>query len=319
MLPPGERYIWAMTTDGPDTARRRIAVVVNPTRADLAEELLAALADADSRAHVEAIEVEDPSHLADAVSQAAADGATVVAAVGGDGTQRTAATALQGTDCALAVVPGGTVNLLGQVLGITDVAISVRAMLGGRTRALDLGTLDGEPFVLMAGTGFDAAVMHAVDDEAKRFGRLGYVMAGMRAMREDRPRAVAVTVDGDRLFTGRAMSVIVANIGQRASAEFTMVPAAEPDDGRIDVLVQRCDTPVSITRALVALARGQRPRSDDVVMGQGREIEVRWRGQVWSQRDGDAIRMGTTFRHGVLPGVLHVCVPPDDPAAAPED
>lgn len=288
----------------------RVAVVVNPTRSDVAEELLSALDAARPVMEVEVVRVEAPEEMAADIERAVAAGQTIVAAVGGDGTQRTAATVLQGSDHVLAVVPGGTVNLLGRVLGITSAADSVRAITGGVVRTIDLGTLDDEPFVLTAGTGFDAAVMHRVDDATKRFGRVGYVMAGYRALREDRPRTVTVIVDGERLFKGRATSVVVANVGQRASAEFKLVPDAEPDDGRIDVIVQRCDTVVSIARAVMALARGRHPREDDAVFGQGEAIEVQWSANVWSQRDGDAVDQGRSFHYGVLPGVLRVCIPP---------
>lgn len=287
----------------------RIAVVINPTRADLAQDLLSALEAAAPDLQPEVIEVETPDEMAEGISQAIADGPTIVMAVGGDGTQHTAANVLRGTDHALAVVPGGTVNLLGQVLDIRDVGDSVQAVLGGAVRTMDMGTIDGAPFLLSAGTGFDASVMQRTDDEAKRFGRLGYLVTGLQTLRADRPRPVTVVVDGQQLFAGRAMSVIVANVGQRASAGFTMIPDARFDDGRIDVLVQRCDTARSIARAVLALARGRRPKTEDAVLGQGEVIEVRWARPVWSQRDGDAARKGRTFSYGVLPGALRVCVP----------
>ncbi|HUG82930.1 MAG TPA: diacylglycerol kinase family protein [Euzebya sp.] len=300
-----------MMDDKPSTPpRRRVAVVINPTRPELAADLLAALEAADPRLDVEVLSVEDPDQMADGVRRAITTEPTIVAAVGGDGTQHTAANCIRGSDHALAVVPGGTVNLLGQVLGIRTVEDSVRAILGGAVRTMDMGTIDGEPFLLSAGTGFDARVMRDTDDGAKRFGRLGYLITGLRALRADRPRPVTVLVDGQQVFTGRAMSVIVANVGQRASADFTMLPDARLDDGRIDVLVQRCDTALSIARAGVALARGRRPRDDDAVMGQGTRIEVRWARSVWAQRDGDAAHKGRRFTYGVLPGVLRVCVPP---------
>lgn len=298
---------------------RRVAVVVNPTRTDVADDLLGALAADAPDMEVEVVRADAPEEMAELIRRAVADGPTIVAAVGGDGTQRTAATVLQGSEHVLAVVPGGTVNLLGRVLGITSAADSVRAITGGAVRTMDLGTVGDDPFVLTAGTGFDAAVMHRVDDGAKRFGRAGYVVAGYRALREDRPRTVEVIVDGTRFFKGRATSVVVANIGQRASAAFKLVPDAEPDDGLIDVIVQRCDTVVSIARTVVALARARHPREDDAVFGQGSAIEVTWSGAVWSQRDGDAVREGRRFRYGVLPGALRVAVPPGGgPAMAAE-
>lgn len=287
-----------------------VAVVVNPERTALSQDFLDALRATE--VEVEVIEAEAADGLEDAVRRGVDGGAAVVAAIGGDGTQRAAACALRGTDVALAVVPGGTVNLLGQVLGITSVEDAVAAIAGGRTRAIDLGLRDGEPFVLNASTGFDATTMHDVDDEAKQLGRLGYFLTGWRALQQERPRPVVVEVDGRVAYDGRAMTVLVANFGQRASASFTLVPGAEPDDGVLDVLVHRRAGPVSLARAVVALTRGQRPSEEDVLTARGQEVEVRWSRPVWSQRDGDALQepvRQVTYR--VDAGAVRVCVPPE--------
>ncbi len=309
-----------------DPSARRVAIVVNPERSDAADDLLAALRD-DS-VEVDVRRLDDAADLTDEIRRAVDDGASVIAAVGGDGTQRAAAAVLRGTGARLAVVPGGTVNLLGKVLGIESVADTAAAIRGGRTRSFDVGLVDtvdgagdntsggaGDEFVLTATTGYDAAVMHDLDDGAKRFGILGYFATGLRRMRRQRPRPVRVRVDGEEAYRGRAMGVLVANVAQRASPRFELAPDAEPDDGRLDAVVLRCDTVRSLVRALGALLRDRRPDEDDVVFAQGRSIEVVWDRPVWSQRDGDEAGEGTRFRYEVAPERVTLCVPPDDPPA----
>lgn len=287
-------------------ALRRVTVVVNPERGELADDLLAALAD--DPFEVDVRRLADAADLHREVRDAADLGASVIAAVGGDGTQRTAAGALRGSSSSLAVVPGGTVNLLGKVLGIEDVQDAAEAIRSGRTRAFDVGLVDDDPFVMTATTGYDAAVIHDVDDGAKRFGLAGYLGTGIRRLRRDRPRPVTVHVDGRSEFRGRAMSVLIANIAQRGSARFEVAPEAEPDDGRLDVVVLRCATLPGMLRAGAALLRGRAPDPDDVVYFQGRSVEVRWRGPMWSQRDGDDTGRGTTFRYGIDPDRVTLCV-----------
>jgi hypothetical protein len=155
-----------------------IAVVVNPERRELLQPLLDALGD---RSDVRVVEPDSVEGLADACVEAAG-WADVVAAVGGDGSQRTAADALKGTKASLAVVPAGTANLLARVLGIDGVEEATSAITGGRRRRLDTGVVDGDTFVLNASSGFDAAVMRRVDDAAKRWGRLGYFLTGVRTL-----------------------------------------------------------------------------------------------------------------------------------------
>jgi diacylglycerol kinase family enzyme len=311
-----------------DATPRRVTIVVNPERSDAADELLATLGD--ELGEIDVRRLDDAADLAAEIHAAADDGASVIAAVGGDGTQRTAAAVLRGTGTSLAVVPGGTVNLLGKVLGIESVDDAAAAIRSGLTRSFDVGLVGGdgdgdagdggrggtgEEFVLTATTGYDAAVMHDLDDGAKRFGILGYFATGLRRIRRQRPRPVRVRVDGEEAYRGRAMGVLVANVAQRASPRFTLAPDAEPDDGRLDAVVLRCDTVRGLVRAVGALLRDRRPDEDDVVFAQGRSIEVVWDRPVWSQRDGDEAGEGTRFRYEVAPERVTLCVPPDGPRA----
>jgi diacylglycerol kinase (ATP) len=290
-----------------------VAIIVNPERADAAEELLEALQRQPAGAggperSIEVIRPPDTDHLATAIAEVA-DRADVVAVVGGDGSQRTAASVLAESGSTLAVVPAGTVNLLARVLGIDSVADAAEAIGGGALRTIDVGVVEGETFVLNASSGYDADVIDNVDDAAKRWGRFGYFMAGVQQLAEARPRRVTVTVDGREWYRGRAMSVIVTNVPQRGSAAFTLARDASCDDGLLDVIVQRCDSPASMARAGWALMRDRDPDREDLVVTHGRVIDVRWSGVVMGQRDGDSTGVGVSFHHEIVPAALTLCVP----------
>jgi diacylglycerol kinase (ATP) len=282
-----------------------IIVVVNPERRELLASLLEALGDQPC---VEVVEPDEPEDLADALHRAATS-ADIVAAVGGDGTQRTAVDALKGTSASLAVVPAGTANLFARVLGIDGVDAAASAMVGGARRTLDTGVVDGDTFILNASSGFDASVMRRVDDSAKRWGRLGYFVTGLRTLSGHRPRVVEISVDGDVFFEGRAMTVMVTNVGQRGSEALTVAPDSSPDDGLLDVVVQRCDSVATMARTIWTLWRGRNPRSQDLLVGHGRTVDVRWAEQVEAQRDGDATGPVTESHHRVDASSVTVCVP----------
>jgi YegS/Rv2252/BmrU family lipid kinase len=284
-----------------------ITVVVNPDRRDELEQFLEALGDVET--HV--VEPDGFDEFTDALAEAA-ESADIVAAIGGDGTQRTAAHALKGSAAALGVVPGGTVNLFARVLGIESIEDAAGAIRSGRRRTLDTGMVDDDTFVLNASTGYDAAVMQNVDDSAKRWGRLGYFATGLRTLSTHRPRHVQVTVDDEVFFVGRAMTVMVTNVGERGSANFTVAPGSAPDDGQLDVVVQRCDTAPTMARTIWALQRGRTPRSDDLLVAHGRCVDVRWSSPVPAQRDGDASGRLEVAHHCVDPASLTVCVPTRD-------
>lgn len=274
-------------------------LIVNPERSDAAD-------DVADLAH-DIVAPSSASEL-DAAADRAAD-ADVVAAVGGDGTQRTVAEAIAHRDASLLVVPAGTVNFLGRLHGIRTTTDARRALLEGSDRAVDLGRVNGEPFLLNASTGYDADVIAGVGDRAKRFGRLGYGAVGVARLMRARPHGCLVRVDGVDAFGGDALTVLVMNVAQRGSTSFELAPGAEPDDGRLHVLVFRSRG--ALVRAVWAIARGRRPDVADVVSGAGSTIDVEWDVEVPSQRDGDPSDPGRRFRYDVDPAAVTLRVPPE--------
>ena len=112
--------------------------------------------------------------------RAVEEGAAVVFVCGGDGTVRSVIAGLVDTAAALAVLPAGTGNLLATNLGLPDdPAEGVRLAVARGRRQVDVGQVVGQVFAVMAGMGFDAAMM---DDASTRL--KGPVrVAGVRAVR----------------------------------------------------------------------------------------------------------------------------------------
>lgn len=128
--------------------------------------------------------------------RAAAAGVDIVLAAGGDGTIRTVAQELMGTGMPLGLLPAGTGNLLARNLGVphNDAPAAVRIICEGQDRAVDAGWLEldrtGDDlyterhlFLVMAGTGFDAAMMAGAGQKMKqRLRHAAYLVSGARAL-----------------------------------------------------------------------------------------------------------------------------------------
>ncbi len=142
------------------------------------------------------------------------EGAELVFVWGGDGMVQRCVDALAGSAVTVAIVPAGTANLLAANLGIPrDLPEAVRIGLHGARRRLDLGRLNGEHFVVMAGAGFDGGMIRDADGSLKaRLGRLAYVWTGMRKL-GDEAVPVRVRVDDADWFDGTATCVLLGNVG----------------------------------------------------------------------------------------------------------
>ncbi|MDM7830295.1 diacylglycerol/lipid kinase family protein [Cellulomonas edaphi] len=248
-----------------DEGGTMVAFVANPSKPEAAE-----LREAVRRTAAE-LGVSEPMWLETTIedpgvgqTRAAVDaGADVVVAVGGDGTVRAVAEGLIGTSVPMGLVPIGTGNLLARNLDLPlgDPLSALRIALTGRDRSIDVGWLrvlrfesdvhdkvaeaaDERPadpdaprdhiFLVIAGLGFDAAMVAATDPHLKaKMGWIAYFVAGIKHLRGDRTR-VHVRVDGERSTTARLRSLLVGNCG-RLPGGLTLLPDAELDDGWLDL------------------------------------------------------------------------------------
>jgi diacylglycerol kinase family enzyme/membrane-associated phospholipid phosphatase len=246
--------------------------------------------------------------------EAAIGGAELVVVCGGDGTVRTVCAELAGTGIPVGVVPAGTGNLLARNLALPlYLNGAVEVALNGQDRAIDLvritgdGIAEGEHFLVMAGMGFDAAIMEGANEQIKaRVGWLAYVVSGFRNLMFPAVR-VEVRVDGGAWSRHRVRTVVVGNVGF-LQAGLPLLPDAVIDDGRLDAVLVN---PRRFRHWLLVVVRvvGRARKLDEIVNRvTGRVIEVRASADTPRQVDGDPIGAGRELRCECLPGKLLVRV-----------
>jgi diacylglycerol kinase (ATP) len=178
-----------------------------------------------------------PGHGRELARQALADGCSPIVAWGGDGTVNEVASQLAGSGTPLGIVRAGSGNGLARELGIPaapDRAVDVA--LGSRQRVVDVGEIDGQPFLNVAGVGFDAAM-------ALEFNRLGGewrgpLRYGWQVLRAGFTcTATHYVIDaGGRRVEADALLVAIANLAQYGS-NTVIAPSARPDDGLLNVVI----------------------------------------------------------------------------------
>ena len=172
----------------------------------------------------------------------AAVAAPLIVAVGGDGTVRDVISSRVGRTRPVAIVPGGTGNVLAAALGIRGIGPALDAIRHGGVRAIDVGEArwgapgatdaDGRTdFLVACGMGLDARVMAAAAHEWKR--RLGfgaYVGAGVRELARLETADFHVTADGVT-FRLRGLLILVANLGELVPGRVGPRRPIDPADG----------------------------------------------------------------------------------------
>ncbi len=259
-------------------------------------------------------EVPKSKRAPDQVRRALDEGADVVFAWGGDGLVRRCVGVLAGSAARLAVVPAGTANLFASNLGIPrDIGAAVAIGLHGDTRSLDVGRFNDERFAVMAGAGFDAAMIRGADALKERVGRLAYLYAGSRNLP---PPAFGaeVVVDGVDWYEGPASCVLAGNVGQLFGG-MTAFPDARPDDGSLELGIVTADGLVEWVRTLGRTAVGRPDRSPFVRTTRARSVEVKLDRKVRYELDGGDRSKVKKFAVGVEAGALRLRVPRRAPTA----
>ncbi|MFP5334905.1 MAG: diacylglycerol/lipid kinase family protein [Actinomycetes bacterium] len=307
-------------------ARPRAAVVVNPTKFDggtddMRRQVEVACAEAGWATPLWLETTEDDPGVGQ-TRQALADGVDVVVACGGDGTVRTVGETLAGTGTPLGLLPAGTGNLLARNLDtdVTDVPRSMRIALTGRSRPVDVGWVtvvgphgeehtrpEEQAFLVMAGMGFDAAIMANAPEALKaKVGPIAYAISGLRQLRGQQAR-VRLQVD-DEVVTRRVRTVVVGNCG-RLLGGLVLMPDAEVDDGWLDVVTISPKGVVgwaAVAGRVITRRRRGHPR---VEHWRARELSIRAETPQPAQLDGDPVGDAVELRMRVDPGALLVRVP----------
>lgn len=232
-----------------------VAVVVNPVKVDDLPALEAAVAEHLAGASVRWWQTTEDDPGAGQAHAAVAAGAELVLVCGGDGTVASCAGVLAGTGVAMAIVPSGTGNLLARNLDIPlPLADSLVIAFGTAERRLDVLDAGDQRFMVMAGLGFDAALIRDTDESLKaKLGWLAYLGGLIRAIRGRRRTEYSIAMDDRPPVRRRGIGVLVANVG-KLQGGITLLPDARPDDGQLDVIVLAprtvADWPVLIGRIL---------------------------------------------------------------------
>jgi diacylglycerol kinase (ATP) len=228
---------------------------------------------------------------------------------GGDGMAQRCIDTLAGRGGTMAIIPAGTANLLASNLGIPkDIEGAVATALHGAERPIDVATMNGERFAVMAGAGFDARMIGGADGALKdRLGRAAYLWTGAKSMSVPAFRA-SIRVEGAPWYDGPASCILAGNVGA-LFAGVEVFADATPDDGRLDIAVITADGAGDWTRTVVRTVAGNPERSPFFRVTQGRKAKVKLDRKVPYELDGGARSKVKTYRLGVEPGAITVRVP----------
>jgi diacylglycerol kinase (ATP) len=280
------------------------ALICNPTAGTFRPRLLEAV---QRTLHGQGVETrllatERPGHATELAREVS--GVARVAVYGGDGTLREAAVGLLGRALPLVFLPGGTANVMAHELGLPQhPVLAALAGLRGRPHPVRPGRVNGRPFLLMAGIGFDGESVRTVNGRLKDWvGKGAYVWSALRTLLRPLP-PLRMELEGEALQGAWLVVARAAHYG----GPFVVHPQAGLLQERLGLVMVRRGSLLPFL--LLNLGLGWHRRSRGVALRWLREGRLECEQPVPLQVDGDYVGSETAFSLDVCGESVQLCFP----------
>lgn len=240
-------------------------------------------------------------------------GCDLIIAAGGDGTINEVASGMLHSNVPLAVVPGGTANVLAREMRLPLRMDSIAAELSkwkpirvaaGRLR---LKNAPPRPFLCMAGAGLDASIIYHLNLDFKAVaGKLAYYVAGFAHILRPLPE-FEVIVDDQHYEASFALISRVRNYG----GDLEIARGASLLRNDFEIVLFRGKQSYQYLPYFVCVAAGQMHRLRGITVLRGRSVvcrasEIR---DIYVQVDGE-LAGKLSMSADIIPDALTVLAPP---------
>ncbi|MFS0880644.1 diacylglycerol kinase [Metabacillus niabensis] len=233
----------------------------------------------------------------DAARKAAERGFDLIVAAGGDGTINEVVNGIAGLENRpkLAVIPVGTTNDFARAIGIplNNVLQAVETILTGEPKKIDIGQVNGQYFINIAGGGRLTELTYEVPSKLKTMvGQLAYYLKGMEMLPSIRPAEVKIEYDG-KLFEGEIMLFLVSLTNSVGGFE-KLAPDSSLNDGMFDLLILKKANLAEFIRIATLALRGDHINDEHIIYTKANRVKVINQDKMQLNLDGEY--------GGLLPG-----------------
>lgn len=175
----------------------------------------------------------------------------LIVVYGGDGSVSDVARALYGKQTPMAIIPGGTANVMSKELGIPQDAVeAIELLASGKLKLMkmDMGLANGRPFLLRVNLGILADMILHADRELKdSYGQLAYGITAIQTVAAAEPMYFRMLIDGQPI-TEAGVTLTITNAGNIGISDFTFLPDIRTSDGYLDVILMNNTDMLSLIR-----------------------------------------------------------------------
>ena len=252
---------------------------------------------------------ERGGHAAELTKQAIEDQYDIIVAVGGDGTINEVATNMIGANQTFAIVPYGSGNGLARHLHLPlkPKKIITEVINKGVKSKIDTATMNGVPYISIAGVGFDAIIADFFAKDPNR-GLKTYVKLVTEKYFKFKPEKYHLILDDKEEIDCEPLFISFANSNQ-FGFNAAVSPHASLNDGLLDVCIFKKPSFIQVPWVAERLLTQKIDRTHFVDIHKASKISVIREKEDIANIDGEAMKMPKDFEVRILPLTLNILLP----------
>ncbi len=247
---------------------KKIMLIINPNSGDQKSEDLKSILEQRFKEHFDEVDsrfTEKAGDTAEFAQTAARERYEAICSVGGDGTVNEVIQGIYSEEYLpkLAIIPGGTGNLLSKHLGIPqDKEEALTELNFHKTKKIDVGVCNGRCFSLFVSIGSVSEAVHEVSSEEKeKFGMFTYVAKSIEKLTENKYYNLKVETDAGS-YEGHVDHLLVSLSNRIGGLEFTSENKSM-SNGRANVLILKSEGLLDRVSAAKSAIEGEAEKNEN--------------------------------------------------------
>lgn len=292
---------------------KNIRIIINPA-SGIGESILPVINASMKEAGIlwEASITHQPHDAIQFAKAAVKEGADALAVYGGDGTLMEAISGLIGSEIPLAILPGGSANVLATELGIPASLKEACMLLSqhpAETKTIDVGQFNKHYFITRISIGFEADVVKGTHRQTKnKLGIFAYFLSAAAALKKTKKTIYHLKIDGQEREV-QGLACIITNTGNLGFSKISFDKHIDVSDGFLDVIVVRKANLSLLKLMVITFLKRERPDNLELVEHwQGKDIRVSSSPQQAIQCDGEVLEK-IPLHIKIIPAAIKILVP----------
>lgn len=242
--------------------------------------------------------------------------ADLIVSYGGDGTVMGIANALYGHDTPMAIMAGGTANVVAHDLNIpVDPQQALDLIFGDNHEVVcvDAGRVNDQHFLLRFSLGWEAEMStRPSSDDKTKWGNLAYAQASLESLGDLESVTYELTLDNGQVESVAGINCSICNIGNIGYYGLSIGKDVSADDGYLDILIVQNQSLQAVVDVAKNVLGNVLEIEEELPHYKAKKLTIHPSGSQRMSCDGEPFEAEFPLTIECIPNFATIIVPPAD-------